>query len=253
MSQLRFGKNPDKIWGFQIQRILFRNQERSVFQPIKQSNGVWVSAFAELHGLEEVIPQKQIEIAPYTVAKVERGPAEVGNPFKTGKKSKVTIGVDGKVAVTSDLILDFTINPDFGQVEVDPSQVRIDVFQNFFQEQRPFFIESRNIFDYELTGSGVGEDYDSDLLFYSRRIGSSPHSYPDLNTREYAEVPQNTSILGAAKFSGKTNNGWSIGLLESVTQEEVATIQGENSERTEIVEPQSNYFVSRVQKDINGG
>jgi hypothetical protein len=253
LSQLRFGKNPDKIWGFQIQRILFRNQERSVFQPIKQSNGVWVSAFAELHGLEEVIPQKQIEIAPYTVAKVERGPAEVGNPFKTGKKSKVTIGVDGKVAVTSDLILDFTINPDFGQVEVDPSQVRIDVFQNFFQEQRPFFIESRNIFDYELTGSGVGEDYDSDLLFYSRRIGSSPHSYPDLNTREYAEVPQNTSILGAAKFSGKTNNGWSIGLLESVTQEEVATIQGENSERTEIVEPQSNYFVSRVQKDINGG
>jgi RecG-like helicase len=76
----------------------------------------------------------------------------------------------------------------------------------------------------------VGEDYDSDLLFYSRRIGSSLHSYPDLNTREYAEVPQNTSILGAAKFSGKTKNGWSIGLLESITLEGVGTIQGEDSE-----------------------
>ncbi len=253
LSQLRFDKNPDKIWGFQVQRILFRNQERSIFQPIRQSDGIWVSGFAELHGLEDIVPQKQIEIAPYTVGKIERGPAEAGNPFKTGKNSNVTLGVDGKIAVTSDLILDFTINPDFGQVEADPSQVRIDGFQNFFQERRPFFIESRNIFDYELTGSQAGGDYDSDLLFYSRRIGSSPHSYPALNKNEYADVPHNTSILGAAKFSGKTKNGWSIGLLESITQEEIATIKGESGERTEIVEPQTNYFVSRIQKDINGG
>ncbi len=253
LSQLRFDKNPDKIWGFQVQRILFRNQERSIFQPIRQSDGIWVSGFAELHGLEDIVPQKQIEIAPYTVGKIERGPAEAGNPFKTGKNSNVTLGVDGKIAVTSDLILDFTINPDFGQVEADPSQVRIDGFQNFFQERRPFFIESRNIFDYELTGSQAGGDYDSDLLFYSRRIGSSPHSYPALNKNEYADVPHNTSILGAAKFSGKTKNGWSIGLLESITQEEIANIKGESGERTEIVEPQTNYFVSRIQKDINGG
>lgn len=253
LSQLRFDKKPDKIWGFQVQRILFRNQERSIFQPIRQSDGIWVSGFAELHGLEDIVPQKQIEIAPYTVGKIERGPAEAGNPFKTGKNSNVTLGVDGKIAVTSDLILDFTINPDFGQVEADPSQVRIDGFQNFFQERRPFFIESRNIFDYELTGSQAGGDYDSDLLFYSRRIGSSPHSYPALNKNEYADVPHNTSILGAAKFSGKTKNGWSIGLLESITQEEIATIKGESGERTEIVEPQTNYFVSRIQKDINGG
>ncbi len=253
LSQLRFDKNPDKIWGFQVQRILFRNQERSIFQPIRQSDGIWVSGFAELHGLEDIVPQKQIEIAPYTVGKIERGPAEAGNPFKTGKNSNVTLGVDGKIAVTSDLILDFTINPDFGQVEADPSQVRIDGFQNFFQERRPFFIESRNIFDYELTGSQAGGDYDSDLLFYSRRIGSSPNSYPALNKNEYADVPHNTSILGAAKFSGKTKNGWSIGLLESITQEEIATIKGESGERTEIVEPQTNYFVSRIQKDINGG
>ena len=108
------------------------------------------------------------------------------------------------MAVTSDLILDFTVNPDFGQVETYPSQVRIDGFQDFLEERRPFFIESRNIFDYQLTGSEVGDDYDSDLLFYSRRIRSSPHGRPSLADVEYADISQNTAILGAAKFSGKT-------------------------------------------------
>ena len=124
-----------------------------------------------------------------------------------------------KLAITNDLILDFTINPDFGQVEADPSQVRIDGFQNFFEERRPFFIESRNIFNYQLTGSEAGGDYDADLLFYSRRIGSSPHGYPTTQPGEYVKYPQNTSILGAAKFSGKTKKGLSIGILESVTKE----------------------------------
>src|SRR5690606_6342293 len=158
------------------QRFIFRKQERSIWQRIPQTAGIWVSGFAELHGLEEVKPQKQIELAPYTVGKIERSHMEEGNPFQTGKSAKMTVSLDGKVAVTSDLILDFTINPDFGQVEADPSQVRIDGFQNFFRERRPFFVESRNIFDYELTGSQAGGDYDSDLLFYSRRIGSAPHA-----------------------------------------------------------------------------
>ncbi|WP_350340232.1 DUF5916 domain-containing protein [Paraflavitalea speifideaquila] len=139
---------------------------------------------------------------------------EPGNPFAKGFDTKLTAGLDGKLAVTNDLILDFTINPDFGQVEADPSQVRIDGFQNFFTERRPFFIESRNIFDYQLTGSEAGGDYDSDLLFYSRRIGSPPHGYPNLNNGDHVKYPQNTSILGAAKFSGKTKKRlehWYIG------------------------------------------
>ena len=155
--------------------------------------------------------------------------------------------------MTNDLILDFTINPDFGQVEADPSQVRIDGFQNFFEERRPFFIESRNIFDYQLTGSEAGGDYDADLLFYSRRIGSSPHGYPSVNNGEYVDFPQNTSILGAAKFSGKTRKGWSIGVLESVTQREMATIDSLGKRRKEMVEPLTSYFVGRLQKDIHSG
>jgi hypothetical protein len=251
-SQLRFGKNPDKIWGFQVTRRIFRKEERSIWQYIPQNAGVWVSGFGELHGLDGVKPQKQVEIAPYLVAKTESYKPQVGNPFATGRDNKLTVGADGKVAVTSDLMLDFTVNPDFGQVEADPSQVRIDGFQNFFEERRPFFIESRNIFDYQLTQAEAGDEFNSDMLFYSRRIGSSPHGYPNMGSGEYGKVPQNTPILGAAKFSGKTKKGWSIGLLESVTQRVSATIDNEGKRREEVIEPMTNYFVSRIQKDFKG-
>jgi Domain of unknown function (DUF5916) len=139
-SQLRFGKNSDKIWGIQVTRRLFRKEERSTWQYIPQNAGVWVSGFGELHGLDGVKSQKQVEVAPYIVAKTETYQAEKGNPFAAGRDSKLNVGVDGKVAVTSDLILDYTLNPDFGQVEADPSQVRLDGYQNFFEERRPFFI-----------------------------------------------------------------------------------------------------------------
>jgi hypothetical protein len=253
LSQLRYGNEKDKVWGFQITRRLFRKEERSTWQHIPQNSGVWVSRFGELHGLKNIPMHRQVEIAPYIIAQADKYKKEPGNPFAKGFDKKVTGGLDGKLAVTNDLILDFTINPDFGQVEADPSQVRIDGFQNFFEERRPFFIESRNIFDYQLTGSEAGGDYDSDLLFYSRRIGSSPHGFPNLNNGEYARQPQNTSILGAAKFSGKTKKGWSIGILESITQRETATIDHGGQRREELVEPLTNYFVGRLQKDIKAG
>lgn len=252
-SQLRYGAEKEKVWGIQVHRRLFRKEERSTWQHIPQNSGVWVSRFGELHGLKNIPLHRQVEIAPYVTAQLDKYKKEEGNPFAKGLDGKLSAGLDGKYAVTNDLILDFTINPDFGQVEADPSQVRIDGFQNFFQERRPFFIESRNIFDYRLTGSAAGGDYDSDLLFYSRRIGSSPHGYPSLANGEYADYPQNTSILGAAKFSGKTRKGWSIGVLESVTQREMATIDKGGARRKELVEPLTNYFVGRLQKDIKAG
>lgn len=252
-SQLRYGNEKDKVWGFQVMRRIFRKEERSTWQYIPQNSGVWVSSFGELHGLKEIPLHRQVEIAPYIITQLDKYKAEPGNPFAKGADKKLTVGVDGKVAVTNDLILDFTINPDFGQVEADPSQVRIDGFQNFFAEQRPFFVESRNIFDYQLTGSQLGGDYDADLLFYSRRIGSSPHGYPNLENGEYVKMPFNTSILGAAKFSGKTKKGLSVGILESITQREWATIDKNGSRRKELVEPLTNFFVTRLQKDYKGG
>lgn len=252
-SQLRYGNEPDKVWGFQITRRLLRKEERSFWQHIPQNSGVWVSRFGELHGLKDIPMHRQVEIAPYVIVQADKYKKQPGNPFAKGFDKKITGGLDGKLAVTNDLILDFTINPDFGQVEADPSQVRIDGFQNFFQERRPFFIESRNIFDYQLTGSEAGGDYDADLLFYSRRIGSSPHGSPGIANDEYMKYPQNTSILGAAKFSGKTKKGLSIGILESVTQREMATIDHNGVRRDELVEPLTNYFVARLQKDIKSG
>jgi hypothetical protein len=250
-SQLRYGNEKDKVWGIQVTRRLFRKEERSTWQFIPQTLGVWVSGFGELHGLKDIPFHRQVEIAPYIRAGVDKYKKQAGNPYADGTDHKLSGGLDGKVAVTNDLILDFTVNPDFGQVEADPSQVRIDGFQNFFEEQRPFFVESRSIFNYQLTGSIAGGDYDADLLFYSRRVGSSPHGSPNTTNGEYANSPQNTTILGATKFSGKTKKGLSIGILESITQREMATIYNNGQKRKEMVEPLTNYFVARMQKDYN--
>lgn len=252
-SQLRYGKEEKKVWGLQVTRRIFRQEERSSWQYIPQRAGVWVSAFGELHGLNNIPVHRQVEIAPYLILQADKYKKEAGNPFADGFDGKIAGGVDGKFAVTNDLILDFTINPDFGQVEADPSQVRIDGFQNFFQERRPFFVESRNIFDYPLTGSIAGGDYDSDLLFYSRRIGSSPHGFPQTSNGEHVKLPFNTTILGAAKFSGKTRKGLSVGILETVTEREMATIDHGGQRRKEMVEPLTNYFVTRLQQDYNEG
>ena len=252
-SQLRYGNQAEPVWGVQVMRRIFRKEERSTWQYIPQNAGGWVSNFGELRGLRNLPSRKQVELAPYVVAQTEHFKKEEGNPFADGSKNRINAGVDGKLAVTSDLILDFTINPDFGQVEADPGAVRLDGYEIFFEERRPFFMESRNLFDYRLTGSEAGGDYDADLLFYSRRIGGAPHGYPDLSHGEYADVPQKTSILGAAKFSGKTKNGWSVGLLESVTQEEMATIDHGGERRRELVEPATNYCVGRLLKDFDRG
>jgi len=254
LSQLRYGNEKEKVWGIQFTRRLFRKEERSNWQYIPQNLGVWVSGFGELHGLNDIPFHRQVEIAPYVTAQVDKYKKDPGNPFADGADAKLTAGLDGKVAVTNDLIMDFTINPDFGQVEADPSQVRIDGFQSFLAEKRPFFIESRNIFEYQLTGSIAGGDYDADLLFYSRRIGSSPHGFPNTAAGEFVKYPQSTTILGAAKFSGKTKKGWSIGFLESITEREKATVEDVSGKRRkELVEPLTSYFVGRLQKDINGG
>jgi len=251
LSQLRYNNDVEKVWGFNVHRRLFRKEERSLWQLIPHNTGRWVSRFGELHGIKNIPLHRQFEIAPYLTVQGDKYKKVVRNPYKTGFDKKITTGLDAKLAVTNDLILDVTINPDFGQVEADPSQVRIDGFQSFFDEKRPFFIESRNIFNYQLTGSIAGGDYDADLLFYSRRIGSSPHGVPSLNTGEFSKIPLNTSILGAAKFSGKTRKGWSIGILETITEREKALVDNNGTERKELVEPLTNFFVGRLQKDIN--
>ncbi|MEZ4810385.1 MAG: DUF5916 domain-containing protein [Allomuricauda sp.] len=252
LSQLKFGATDNQVWGLQSTRRIFRAEERSVWQRKPVDTPGWVSEFGELHGLKNIQPQKQLEIQPYTVTSGEVYEAEDGNPFKDGNESDITAGLDAKIGVTNDLTLDLTVNPDFGQVEADPSAIALDGFQIFFEERRPFFVENKNIFDFNLSESEAGNTFGSDNIFYSRRIGRSPQGSPDTSDDEYVDQPDNTPIIGAAKFSGKTKNGWAIGVLESVTAKRHAVISdGVGESRREMVEPLTNYFVGRLQKDFN--
>lgn len=244
-SQLRFGNAKEQIWGFNINRTIFRKNERSLWQRIPNSQSGYISEAGELHGLINLKSQKQLEIQPFTVLQYDNYPSEAGNPYKDGSDFKINGGLDAKIGITNDLTLDLTINPDFGQVEADPGTIALDGFQVFFEEQRPFFVENKNIFSYAFSNG-------QDNLFYSRRIGRKPHRRADITNGEFVKNPLNTTILGAAKFSGKTQNGWSIGVLESLTANEYAEIkQTDNNTREEIVEPLTNYIVARAQKDFN--
>jgi hypothetical protein len=253
LSQLRFSAAEEQVWGIQVTRRLYRLEERSQWQHIPKDTSGFVSNFGELRGLRNLEPKRTIELLPYGVVSTESFEAEEGNPFRTGRSDDFDLGVDGKIGLTNNLTLDFTINPDFGQVEADPSQVNLTAFETFFSERRPFFVEGQNIFDLRLAPAITGGGFTRDQLFYSRRIGRQPGHSPDLPDGAFADSPENTTILGALKLSGKTASGLSIGLLDSFTQREEATIDldGERSKLT--VEPQTNYFVGRLQRDYRDG
>ncbi len=243
-SQLKFGNDKEQVWGLQSTRRYFRAEERSVWQRVPRDAPGWVSEFGELRGLVNLEPQKQLEIQPFLVLQQKTYPKEEGNPYRDGNDLKLNGGLDAKIGITNDLTLDLTINPDFGQVEADPATIALDGFQVFFEERRPFFVENKNIFDYRFADG-------QDNLFYSRRIGRNPQGLTNTAAGEYAKIPDNTTILGAGKFSGKTKNGWSLGILETVTNKEFARIDNGVSSRKEIIEPFTNYIVGRAQKDFN--
>ncbi len=250
-SQLRFGKKEEHVWGIQFTRRFYREDERSVWQFVPRKAPGWVSYFGELRGIKGVRPARRLEVLPYTVADLNRFEPEVGNPFADGSNTRFSGGLDAKLGVTSDLTLDVTVNPDFGQVEADPSEVNLSAFETFFQEKRPFFIEGQNILDFGLMlGDGPNAN---DKLFYSRRIGRQPQYRPSLGDGEYLNQPDNTSIASALKLTGKTKNGLSIGILDAMTQKENAVIDFAGSRRNETVEPFTNYFLGRIQKDYGQG
>lgn len=249
LTQLRFGKQEEYIWGLQVGRYIFRKQELSLWQFVAPTAAANVAYFGELHGIRNINPKKQRDIIPYLAGGYESYQRDPDNPYADGSNWFGNIGLDGKWGLTNDFTLDFTINPDFGQVEADPSEVNLTTFETKFDERRPFFIEGKNILDFRLTEGGG--PLSTDNLFYSRRIGKSPSYYPDLGDNEYEERPQNTTILGAFKITGKTKKGWSLGIMESITQKEISEIDNEGDRRKVEVEPLTNYMAARVQKEMN--
>ena len=251
-SQVRFEKNSGDVWGFDVGRVLYRKNETTYWQHIPKDAPGLMHLFAELKGLEQIRPRKIFDITPYGVARTETFQTVPSNPFQAkGKLSSLNGGIDAKIGVTNNLTMDLTINPDFGQVEADPSEVNLSAFETFFTEKRPFFIEGNNITNFSL-GIGDGE-MGNDNLFYSRRIGRQPQGYPNLKDGWYADVPVQSTILGAVKLTGKTKNGLSLGFVEAITAPMKAVIDTVGGRMTQTVEPLTSYLVGRVQKDLNNG
>ena len=253
LSQVRFEKNSGEVWGMQMARVIYRNNETDFWQHLPKDAPGFIHMMGELSGLESIKSRKIFDITPYGVARAESFKAEPGNPFLSkGRLFGANAGIDAKIGVTNNMTMDLTINPDFGQVEADPSVVNLTAYETFYQEKRPFFIEGNNITNF---GLGLGDgDVGNDNLFYSRRIGRRPQGYPDLEDNWSADVPTNSSILGAAKLTGKTQDGLSVGFVEAVTAEERAEIDTVGGTRLfDTVEPLTNYFIGRVQKDFKEG
>lgn len=251
LSQLRFSKKDEYHWGLQVMRMIFRKNETSVWKPMPREKSQWVRLFGTMDGLKGIKPRRDIEIVPYAVTKAKSYQEEKENPYSKGKEVLLSAGVDGKIGITNDLTLNFSVNPDFGQVEADPSEVNLTAFETYFSEKRPFFIEGKNIFSFQVTDGDGG--LSADNLFYSRRIGRNPQYEPEIPNDKYIKKPEETNILGAFKLSGKTRTGWSIGILESFTQKETAKIGNNNESQAITAEPFTNYFIARTTKDFNKG
>ena len=241
-SQLRFSGHSGLVWGLQVERQIARNQEFSEwsFTPRDQPGGI--PRFGHLVGISDIATGRRLEIMPYTVGRSENV-ARTGNPFRSNHELSADVGLDLKYRVTSNTTLDATVNPDFGQVEVDPAVINLTAFETFFPEKRPFFVEGSELFDFGTDGTNS--------VFYSRRIGRAPSLAPPYEQRD---VPAATRILGATKLTGRSAGGWAMGVLDAVTQRETARYRtSEGVDGSLVAEPLTNYFAGRLRKEGRAG
>jgi hypothetical protein len=259
-SQLRFGREQAQTWGLQLERRIARKQEQAFFAFTPKTEPAGVALFGHLEGVQVTAAKLPIEVTPYALGRVLRRPPlitpEGGSAFQNPffKRSEATLGVgaDLKYRVTSNFTLDATLNPDFGQVELDPAVVNLTAFETRFDEKRPFFVEGAEIMRFGTSVQGNPEGGPPQLV-YSRRIGRAPQLGVPQGAA-YWDGPEATTILGAAKLTGRTADGWSLGLLQAVTEHESAVYVGEDRERREaVVEPLANYLAGRLRRDVDGG
>ena len=246
LSQLRYSNMKDQTWGMHIWRWISRISEESDWEQQSKIGPGMMYNFGELRGISDLKKSRRLEIMPFILGDLKTMKEEPGNPFtKNGRALGGNIGLDAKIGISSNFTVDLTVNPDFGQVESDPSVMNLTAFETFYEEKRPFFLEGLTIFDYK---------FDNQSLFYSRRIGHSPSLSVNPNDSLFVKSPDKTTILSAIKFSGTTSKGLSIGLIQSLTANENARLSdpyGMRSSRQ--VEPLTNYIVARVQKGYNAG
>ena len=253
LSQLRYDPSQlEHSWGLQLSRKIARKAELTFFAFTPKAEQQGVNRYGHLVGLGRLPSRRRLELVPYALAKNEHPGVAVGDPFRTRNDVVVGGGLDIKYGITSNLTLDATFNPDFGQVEVDPAVVNLSAFETFFPERRPFFIEGSSIFRFgAMRTQNTSNGY---TFLHSRRIGRSPQrslSGPDFN---FVDMPLETTIAAAAKVTGRTAGGWSVGLLDATTMREEARFRdAAGADQRTTVEPRTNYFMGRVKRDLNQG
>src|SRR5229473_4898606 len=237
LSQLRYGPQKHHTFGLIIDRDLYRYSQRVSWPLLRQSKAGFVSQFGDVDGFDDLEAPRRLEAAPYVVTKN----VSQFTPTGIGRTQDVAAGGDVKYRVASNLTLDATFNPDFGQVEADPAVLNLSAFETFFTEQRPFFVAGRGLFQFDVNCSQV--NCNSEGLVYSRRIGRAPQlagTYSDTTS------PAFTRILGAGKLTGRLPGGMTIGVLDAVTQH-VTGVGGVT------IEPTTNYGILRLRQDLRGG
>jgi hypothetical protein len=253
LSQLRYDPNNlDHTWGLQLGRLIARKAEVSQFAFTPKSEQQGINRYGHLTGLGRLAAPRHLELVPYVLTKNTNPTVAPNDPFRKQNEVVPGAGMDLKYGITSNLTLDATLNPDFGQVEVDPAVVNLSAFETFFPERRPFFIEGANIFDF---GSMRSQNQSNGYNFlHTRRIGRAPQRFLGGPNVTFVDAPLETTIAGATKLTGRTPGGWSVGVLDAVTLEEDArfrTTAGRDTSAT--VEPLANYFVGRLKRDLRGG
>ena len=248
LSQIRIQPSAiPQTWGLNFARLRIADNERSVWAFVPQGTHGVVSRWGQLEGLHLTERRRYAELLPYVLAGAEVAPAVPGDPFFDGSDTRARVGADFRYGLGSTFVLDMALNPDFGQVQVDPRVINLSAFETFFPEQRPFFTRDDALFDFSLLGP-------RNNLFYSRRIGRSPQGRTS-PAADFTSVPDETRILGAAKVTGRTNDGLSVGGLMAVTDRVTGRewyMDREAVERVHV-EPRTVYGTGRVQQDLRDG
>jgi hypothetical protein len=253
LSQLRYDPSQvDHVWGLQIGRKIARKAEVAFwsFTPKNAQGGV--HRYGHLTGLGKLPSPRRLEVAPYMLAKTENPTVAPGDPFRRQNQVVPTGGIDVKYGITSNLTLDVTVNPDFGQVEVDPAVVNLSAFETFYPERRPFFVEGAGIFRFgAMRTNNTSGGYN---FIHTRRIGRSPQRSLWGPGVQFVDAPLETSIAGAAKLTGRSASGWSVGILDAVTTRESGRrLLADGATERGVVEPLANYFVGRLKRDMRQG
>src|SRR3954468_107121 len=239
LSQLRYSSIGKGTPGLRSWRVVQRHTVTMTWPLYRTSRSGLSSQFGELTGLDNLGSPGRMEITPYVVTK--NVPDLESADFD--RSQEVTAGGDLKYRLASNLLLNATVNPDFGQVEADPSELNLSAFETFFEERRPFFVEGKGLFTFPVNCVVVVDCRTGEGLFYSRRIGRSPQLAEVYGN---AASPASTRILGAGKVNGRMPGGFSLGVLDAVT-DDVAGPGGST------LEPATNYGVVRGNQDFRGG